>query len=82
MTQLAAYLELPQVSFQGVLDWTLELRREFKMPHTAAELGVAPERLDELARMALADPTAPGNPVPLDLRSLKGMYEAAMTGQL
>lgn len=82
LARLAAYLDLPQHSFQGVLDWTLELRTEFKMPHTAAELGVEPDRLQELAEMALADPTASGNPVPLDTGSLKRMYEAAMEGRL
>ena len=82
MGRLAAYLDLPQPSFEGVLDWLLELREALKIPHTAAELGIEEEQLDKLAQMASADPTAPGNPVSLDANALKTIYEAAMAGRL
>jgi alcohol dehydrogenase len=77
---VARYIGLPKPTFDGFLEWVMELRREFKVPHTCRELGVEESRLDELSRMAAADPTAGGNPVPLDAAKLKGLFRAAMAG--
>jgi hypothetical protein len=52
LTRLAAWLELPDPSFQSVLDWVLGLREKFDMPHTLAAMGVTDARLDELSEMA------------------------------
>ena len=80
--RLARYLGFAKPSFESVLEWTLTLRKEFNIPHTAKELGVETLRLDELSRMAAADPTASGNPVPVQARELKGLFEAALAGRL
>jgi alcohol dehydrogenase len=66
--------------FQGVLAWILALRAELGVPHTLAALGVPSDRFDELAAMAVADPTAGGNPVPLDLDAAKRLFAAAYSG--
>ena len=77
---VARYVNLPNPTFDGFLAWVLELRRELKIPHTCRELGVEESRLDELSRMAANDPTAGGNPVPLDAAKLKGLFQAALAG--
>jgi len=82
MTRLARWLELPDPSFQAILDWTLQLRAKFGISHTAAELGVEESRLDELAEMAANDPTAPTNPVPVEAQDMRRMYDAAMAGKV
>ena len=82
MVRLAAWLGLPEPSYQAVLDWVLALRRELAIPHTLAELGVGPDRLDELAAMAAADPSAGGNPVPIGAPELKQMFLASLEGRL
>src|SRR3546814_12994 len=56
MVRLAAWLDLPNPSFQAVMDWVLTLRSELKIPHTLKELGVGTDRLDELSQMAAEDP--------------------------
>ena len=58
LTRLAAWLDLPNPSFQSIMDWVLGLREEFDMPHTLAAMGVTVERLDDLSEMAARDPTA------------------------
>jgi alcohol dehydrogenase len=78
----ARYIDLPKPTFDGFLAWVLELREELKIPHTCRELGVEENRLDELSRMAANDPTAGGNPVPLDAAKLKGLFRAALTGNV
>ena len=82
MTRLAAWLGLPAPSFQAVMDWVLDLRRQIAIPHTLKDLGVGDERLDEMSRMAAEDPTAPGNPIPVGAPELKTMFVAALEGRL
>ncbi len=82
MERLARYLNLPDPSFSGVMEWVLALRRELDIPHTARELGVEEERIDELSEMAARDPTGADNPVPVGAPELKRIYEAAFVGGL
>ncbi len=82
LTRLSAWLRLPDPSFQAVMDWVLRLRDEIGIPHTLADLGVGDDRLDELAEMAAADPTAGGNPVPIGALELKTMFVSALEGRI
>ena len=82
MTRLAAWLGLAEPSFPAVMDWVLGLRRALSIPHTLKELGVGLERLDQLAEMAAADPTASGNPVPVGVAELKALFVSAIEGRL
>ncbi len=80
--RLARWLDLPGGSFSAVLDWVMELRTRFDIPHTAADLGVEECRLEDLAAMAAVDPTAGTNPVPIGQAEILEMYRLAMVGQL
>ncbi|MEM7444054.1 MAG: iron-containing alcohol dehydrogenase [Pseudomonadota bacterium] len=82
MRQLAGYLELPDPSFDSVLDWVIKLRRELEIPHDLEELGVDGSRFDTLAEMALIDPTAAGNPVTLTKANCIELYETCHQGNL
>jgi hypothetical protein len=82
LTRLAAWLDLPNPSFEAVMDWVLGLREKFDMPHTLAAMGVTDERLDELSEMAAQDPTAGGNPIPVGVAEMKEMFVAAIEGRL
>ena len=80
MTRLARFLDLPKPGFEGVLDWVLELRRVIGIPHRLSELGVDDGRLDQLVADAVADPTAPTNPVPLDAAGARRLFHQALAG--
>ncbi len=82
MEMLARFIGLKKPSFQAVLDWTLGLRQRFDIVHTAAELGVATERLDDISEMAAKDPTAPTNPVPAGVKEMRQILDAAMEGRV
>ncbi len=82
MTGLAAYLGLPEPSFQAVLDWVLELRESIGIPHTLGDLGVQEDLVDELTRRAVVDPSGATNPVPLNEFNLAQLYRAAISGNL
>jgi len=82
MTRLAAYLGLPDPSFETVMQWVLDLRTVIGIPHTLRELGVDDRRVDELAAMAAVDPPAASNPVPVDAAALKSILLDALDGRL
>ena len=82
MTRLAAWLDLPNPSFDAVQDWVLALRSELAIPHTLAEIGVGDDRIDQLAEMAEVDPAGGGNPIPLNAANLKTICVAAREGTL
>ena len=62
--RLAAWLGI-EGGFDGFLRWIRAIRRELKVPETLAEFGVPREGFDQIVAMALVDPTAGGNPLPL-----------------
>ncbi len=72
MAAAARYLGFDDPSLDGVIAWVLDLRRKIGIPNTLARAGVGcrPDPA-ELAKMAAVDPTASGNPVPLDIPSLE-----------
>lgn len=80
--RIARYIGLPKPSFSALLDWVLKLREDFSIPHAALDLGISEGDLDRLAGMAAEDPTAPGNPVPVDAADMRQLYEAALSGRL
>jgi len=82
VTRLAAYLNLPDPSFDAVLTWILELRREIGIPHTLRELGVGEEHLEKMAAMGEIDPPAAGNPVPVKAAELLRIYRHSLSGEL
>jgi alcohol dehydrogenase class IV len=79
--RLAVYIGLP-ASFDAFLDWVLMLREEIGVPPTLEGLNVTAAHAAEIARMALDDPTAGGNPVPLDAAGARRIFDAALTGRL
>ena len=81
IARVAAYLGLTP-SFTAFLDWVLQLRSEIGVPHTLAGLAVDDGKFDLMSRMAPDDPTAGGNPVPLDAAACRRLYDNALNGRL
>jgi alcohol dehydrogenase class IV len=82
MGRLASYLGFRRASFGKVLDWVLELRSTIGIPNTLAALGVNESHVPEFARMAMADPSTPSNPVKLSVRKFEKLYRNAINGEL
>jgi alcohol dehydrogenase len=81
INRLAAYLGL-KPRFRAFLDFVLELRAETGVPHTLAELNVDDAKADLIVEMAPKDPTAGGNPVPLDKRGARTIFNRALAGRV
>jgi alcohol dehydrogenase len=81
IVRLAAYLGL-EATFDAFFDWVLNLRAELSIPHTLAGLKVDDRQFDRMSEMAPLDPTAGGNPIPIDAATCRRLYEKAYTGSL
>jgi alcohol dehydrogenase class IV len=82
MAHLARVLGLAGEGFDGVMDWLLVLRRDLNIPHDLGAIGVPDDDADAVAALAAADPTAAGNPVPIDAAALKPIFLDCVHGDL
>jgi alcohol dehydrogenase class IV len=82
LEQLARVLGLAQADFDGLLGWIVKLRRDLEIPDDLTALGVVPEHVPILAPRAAADPSAGGNPRPLDEAGYAALYRQALSGRI
>jgi len=73
IARAAAYLGISG-GFDGFYDYVLQLREELGVPDKLSALDVGTDRIDEMAGMAIVDPTAGGNPVELTLEAAKKLF--------
>lgn len=82
ITRLAAYLQLANPGFDSFLELVLQLRSDTGVPHSLAELGVDDSKTALIAQMAVVDPSAGGNPLPLTEENVTQLFTAALHGRL
>ncbi len=81
IARAGAYMGLRH-GFVPFLDWVLELRAEIGVPHTLADFKIGTEKFELMSRMSPNDPTAGGNPRPIDAASCRRLFDAAHAGRL
>jgi len=79
---LSRYIELSNQSFDGFMNWLLNLREFLKIPHTLKELIQDDTRLEEMSAMALIDPSTGGNPIDLNKSDFLQLYQDSFNGIL
>jgi alcohol dehydrogenase class IV len=77
----AAYLGI-KGGFDGFLKWVLALRKEIGIPNALKDIGIDVKRLDEVAAMAVKDPSAGGNPIQFTEKQYKALAKKCVTGDL
>jgi alcohol dehydrogenase len=82
VSRLAAYIGLSRPSFAGFLEWIVQLRKELGIAHALGGLEVCEDQFDQIARMAEADPSAGGNPLPFDAAAARQVLDAANAGRM
>jgi alcohol dehydrogenase len=81
--KVSEYLEINEKSFNGFINWVLDLRKKLKIPHTLSEIIKKKDlQLDRLSEMALKDPSTGGNPKKLTKEDMKTMYLHSISGDL
>jgi alcohol dehydrogenase class IV len=73
----AAYLGIPG-GFDGFYDAVLALRAGLGIPDRLAALGVGTDRIDQLAKAAVADPSTAANPVELTYEAAKRLLHESI----
>jgi len=81
--KICDYLELKERSFDGFINWVLDLRKKLDIPHKLSEVITEKDlQLERLSKMALEDPSTGGNPKKLTEADMKKMYQHSMSGKL
>ncbi|MNN84011.1 hypothetical protein D3C81_2011250 [compost metagenome] len=60
----------------------MNLRGELDIPHSLGEIGIDDARIEQVGRMAEADPSAGTNPVRYDAQAYSRLFEKALHGRL
>jgi alcohol dehydrogenase len=79
--RVAAYLGI-KGGFNGFLKYVLALRKECGIPHKLADIGIDTKRLNEVAAMAIKDPTHEANPVAFTEKQYVALAKKCVTGDL
>ncbi|MEM7022035.1 MAG: iron-containing alcohol dehydrogenase [Pseudomonadota bacterium] len=80
--RIARLLDLSQADVDGLMGWILALRSKLEIPDNLSALGVTEEHVPVLAPRAASDPSAGGNPKPLNEQDYGKLYRQALRGQL
>lgn len=81
INRLAGFLGIAG-GFDGFLKAVLDLRKKTGVPHDLGGLGVDGSRVETIVEMAIVDPTAGGNPVPLTKEGSRKLFDAAIKGDV
>jgi alcohol dehydrogenase class IV len=81
IARLAAYLGLTP-SFDAFLHAIVGLRLRLDVPHTLRDFGVGEEKREQIADMAIVDPTAGGNPLELTRERALEIFDRALEGRV
>ncbi|MGI9320827.1 MAG: iron-containing alcohol dehydrogenase [Thiogranum sp.] len=82
ITRLNRYLGLPTGGFDGFLDWVIELRAQLGIPNTLAMINIEDNDSETVGKMAVADPSAGGNPISFSSDEYQRIFEDAVAGRL
>ena len=81
ISKAAAYLGI-KGGFNGFVKWILKLRKDVGIPNKLADIGIDLKRLDEIAAMAVKDPTAGANPIQFTQAQYKALAKKSILGNL
>ena len=82
IARAAAYLGI-KGGFDGFLKWVLGSAQGDRHPaHARKDIGIDTKRLDEVAAMAIKDPSAGGNPIQFSEKQYKALAKKCVTGDL
>lgn len=64
--------------FDGFTQFIMTLRESLGVPERLRDMGVGTDRIEEMTRMALDDPSAGGNPVKMTAENTRALFEACI----
>jgi alcohol dehydrogenase class IV len=82
ITRLSRYLGLSKIGFAGFLDWVIELRTQLGIPNALASIHIDDSDSETVGQMAVADPSAAGNPISFSSEEYQRIFRDAVAGRL
>jgi len=82
MIRVTRYMGLADTGFDGFLNWVLALREQLSIPHTLAAIGIDDTEAEIVGRMAVADPSAGGNPLSFTEEQYRTLFINAVHGNI
>ena len=79
---LSRYINLDDQTFDGFMNWVLDLRKKLSIPHTLKELIKDDSKFEEMSQMAKDDPSTGGNPISLEISDFYNLYKDSYLGNL
>lgn len=79
---LSRYMNLDDQTFDGFMNWVLDLRKKLSIPHTLKELIKDDSKFEEMSQMAKDDPSTGGNPISLEISDFYNLYKDSYLGNL
>ncbi len=80
--RLSKYMAFKEPGFDAFLNWVVSFREELGIPHTLASIDIDIEQAETVADMAVADPSAGGNPISFSAGEYKEIFINAVQGVL
>ncbi len=80
--RLSKYMAFKEPGFDAFLNWVVSFREELGIPHTLASIDIDIEQAETVADMAVADPSAGGNPISFNAGEYKEIFINAVQGVL
>ncbi len=75
-------LDLEEYSFAEFFEWVLAFRKQLEIPGDLGSIGIVADESKLIGELALADPSASGNPQPLTAAEYSEIFTAAVMGNL
>jgi len=79
---LSRYMNLDDQTFDGFMNWVLDLRKKLSIPHRLKELIKDDSKFEEMSQMAKDDPSTGGNPISLEISDFYNLYKDSYLGNL
>jgi len=80
--RLSRYLNLADSSFEGFMNWVLEMRKKLEIPHSLSLINIDEKEAILIGEMSAIDPSAGGNPIEFSQAQYSKIFIAAVNGQL
>ena len=82
ITRLTRYMGLGETGFDGFMSWVLQMRDNLSIPHSLKEIDIDETQAEAVGTMAVADPSAGGNPISFSALEYQQIFTDAINGNL
>ncbi len=80
--RLSRYLNFENCSFDGFLNWVLDMRTKLEIPHSLSMISIDSVQSELVGKMSEKDPSAGGNPIQFSAEQYSQIFVDAVKGNI